>query len=178
MGNKYFTSERLEYRPYTMDDLEILHKQFNEQSRRRWFYFQEPDCLTIEFAINEIEKNAATWARDVDILKDQCGLAIVLKETNELIGYICVTKFHGPQDELDNVEIGYQITEAHQGKGYATEATKAATEWAIARLREAGAEPKVVGKVEHENWPSRKVLENAGYKFVCAEKYVSVYEKV
>lgn len=46
----------------------------------------------------------------------------------------------------------------------------------VSRLRECNAELKIIGKVEHENWASRRVLEKAGFTFSYAEKYLSVYE--
>jgi RimJ/RimL family protein N-acetyltransferase len=174
--NKYFKSERLLYRPFQLEDLQTYTKMCNEESRRRWFYFQEPDCLTTQFWVKEIENNIATWSRKVNLLKDDCGLAVVLKETGNLIGFVGISKFHGPEDELKDIEIGYHIGEAYQGNGYGTEAAKAAVEWGFARLRELEVEPKIVGKAEHENWPSRRVLEKAGFTFVHAEQYLSVYE--
>lgn len=74
-----------------------------------------------------------------------------------------------------DVEIGYFICEAHEGRGYATEAAITMTAWGLRHLRQIGAEPKIVGKAEHENWGSRRVLEKAGYAFVKKERYVSAY---
>ena len=175
MSNEFFESKRLLYRPYCMDDLQTVHAQFNEPSRRRWFYFQEPDCLTLEFAKKEIHKRMAVCSHRVNLLQDDFGLAIVRKETNELIGFIGLSKFHGPEEELEHVETGWQIAEAHQGKGYATEAARAAVQWGLKELKRLGAEPKIVAKIEHENWPSRRVAEKAGLTFAHAEQYVSVY---
>ena len=159
-----------------MDDLQAVHAQFNESSRRHWFYFQEPDCLTLEFAKKEIHKRMEVCSHEVNLLKDDFGLGIVLKDTGELIGFIGLSKFHGPDEELDNVEIGYQIGEAYQGNGYASEAAKAAVQWALAELKRLGTEVRIVATIEHENWPSRRVAEKAGFTFIRAEKYVSVYE--
>lgn len=168
---EYFKSERLIYRPYRRDDLHTLVKLRNEESRRRWFYFQEPDILTKETAMKHIEDNIALWSRNVNILKKEAGLAIVLKESSELIGFIGIGKCR-----CDDVEIGYEIGENYQNNGYATEATIAAMQWGVTCLRELNAELKIIGKVEHENWPSRRVLEKAGFTFSHAERYVSVYE--
>jgi len=76
---------------------------------------------------------------------------------------------------LDLVNIGYQISERYQGKGYATEAVKTAVCWGFERLGELGAEKKIIGDVEHENWASRKVLEKAGFALVETQEYLSVY---
>lgn len=177
VANQFFASERLQYRPFRMEELDAVHALFNDPSRRRWFYFQEPDCLTLAFAEKAILENIRVCSHKVNLLTDaDFGLAIAIKDTDELIGYIGITKFHGPEEELDAVELGYQIIEKHQGKGYATEATKAAVQWGLSELKRLGVEPRLVAKIEHENWPSRRVAEKAGLVFTHAEKYVSVYE--
>lgn len=171
MKNEYIKSERLTYRPYKMQDVHTLVKLRNENSRRRWFYFQEPDVLTEENAIKSIKDNMELWSRKVDILKEEAGFAIALKSTGELIGFLGLGKAR-----CEHVEIGYEIGEQYQNNGYATEAVKAAVEWGFSRLKEVGAELKIVCKAEHENWASRKVAEKAGFTFSHAEQYVSVYE--
>lgn len=179
-GQHYLESERLLYRPFQMEDLQTYVDMCREESRRRWFYFQEPHCLTTAFWAKEFEINLANWSKKVDLLHSGAGydMAVVLKETEDLIGNVGLTKFHGPADELEDIEIGYHIGEAYQGKGYGTEAAKAAVEWGFTELRKNGAELKIVGRAEHENWQSRRVLEKAGFTFVLAEQYVSVYEVV
>ena len=169
--NKCFDSQRLFYRPFQMDDAQTMYRYNNEESRRRWFYFQEPDCLTLNFCIKGIAENMELWSRKLNILEDHFDFAVVLKETGEYIGNVGISKA-----QREDAEIGYGICEAHQGNGYATEAVKAAVAWGFARLRELGAERKIVGKVEHENWSSRRVLEKAAFAFSHAEKYLSVYE--
>ena len=72
---------------------------------------------------------------------------------------------------------GFEIGKAHQGNGYATEAADAAAVWGLERLRTAGARPVITGKAEHENRASRRVLEKAGFLFVRAETYCSVYQR-
>jgi len=164
---EFFSSDRLLYRPYKIEDLYNLFKFRNEESRRRWFYFQEPDILTEKTAIKHIQENIELWSREVDILKEEAGFAIALKETDELIGFVGAGKCR-----CDDVEIG----EVFQNKGYATEAVKTIIEWCFNKLREQNAELKIVCKIEHENWPSRKVAEKAGFAFSHKEQYVTVYE--
>jgi RimJ/RimL family protein N-acetyltransferase len=41
--------------------------------------------------------------------------------------------FHGAPDEIGIVEIAYGVEEGSQGQGYATEATRACVDWALAR---------------------------------------------
>ena len=167
-------SERLIYRAYVPEDFNALHSLLNEEARHKWFYFQEPDCLTEEFAHRVIRENMAVWSRPVNILQDHCGFGIAIKETGELIGNVDLIKCRG-DEILDHVNIGYQIGEKYHEKGYATEAVKAAVRWGFDRLEELDAEKKIAGDVEHENWASRKVLEKAGFTFAEAKQYVSVY---
>lgn len=170
-GNECFESERLLYRPFQMGDAETMVRYNNESSRRKWFYFQEPDCLTLEFCIKEIEKNIALWTREINILEDHFDFAVVLKETGEYIGNVGISGA-GRED----ADIGYGICESYQGKGFATEATRAIVEWGFDKLKELGANQKIVAEIEHENWASRKVVEKAGFTFILAKQYVSVYE--
>jgi RimJ/RimL family protein N-acetyltransferase len=173
-NNEYLISERLICRPLRMEDLETYVRFRNEKSYRQWFYFQDPP--TLETAAKEIEVMIQKSNREVNLLKESFDSGVYLKETGELIGTISLNKFHGPEEELDYVEIGYGIGEAYQNNGYATEAAKAAVKWGLKRLRELCAEPRIEGNVEHENWPSRRVLEKVGFTFVRAEKYLSIYE--
>jgi len=174
MENEYFKSERLLYRPYMLDDLETVYRFFNEPARRKWFYFQEPDCLTREFALNQIKENMENWNKRVSVLNGG-GLAMVLKETGELIGSVSVGRSTRPDVHLDGLEMGYFVTEAHQGKGYATEGAKAALEWVINRCREIDSYPIIECHVEHEHLASRKVAEKVGFVFNRSYKYLTVY---
>ena len=176
MINCFFNSERLLYRPYQIEDLHDMVKLRNEKSMRKWFYFQEPYCLTEEFAVEHINNSISTWNKKINVLQDECDLAVVLKQTSELIGNVGVAYRNRPDVKLDGLEIGYNIGEAHQNKGYATEAAKAAVEWTFERLREINAKPIIEAYIEHENLPSRKVIEKAGFTLIRNEKYVSVYQ--
>ena len=174
---EFFLSDRLTYRPYEEKDIPKMVELRNEPSMRKWFYFQEPYCLTTEFAKEHVEKSVSTWNGKVNILKDECALAIVLKESNELIGNVGIAWRNRPEVNLNGLEIGYSIGEAHQGNGYATEAAKAAIKWAFDELKKIKMEPKIEAYIEHENIPSIRVAEKAGMKFIRKEKYVSVYGK-
>ena len=89
-------------------------------------------------------------------------LAIELKATGELLGDTGVSEVDGAPDEL---EIGYVITRAHAGKGYATEACRA-----IALFCTESFKAKVLwGRVVKGNAASARVLEKAGYTFLREE---------
>jgi len=171
--NTTLTSERLIYRPYNMDDIDTLVKLCNEKTYRRWFYFLPK--LNEKRAKVQIENNIEIWSRGIDITKDQFYFAIEEKNTGKLVGSVQVSRYHGKK-KLKDYEVGFDIGEAFQNKGYATEATKEILKWAFQMLSEIGATPKIVGKTEHKNFASRKVLEKAGFKFIKKTLFCHVYE--
>ncbi len=75
--------------------------------------------------------------------------------------------FHGGPDDEGVVEIGYGVEKDSQCQGYATEATRAAVEWAFAQ-------PTVrLVRATTPSWhvASRKVLERAGLRQVGAQEH-------
>jgi len=171
--NVILTSERLIYRPYSMGDIDTLVKLCNEKTYRRWFYFLPK--LNEKRAKEQIERNTEIWSRGIDITKDQFYFAIEEKDTGKLVGSVQVSKYHGKK-ELKDFEVGFDIGEAYQNKGYATEATKGILKWAFQMLSEVGAAPNIVGKTEHRNFASRRVLEKVGFKFKKKTLFCHVYE--
>ena len=79
---------------------------------------------------------------------------IVLNKAGETVGDLC---FKGLPDS-GRPEIGYGILPEWEGKGYATEALRAACSWT---LFQPGA-VSVKAKTEPENAASRRVLKKAG----------------
>ncbi|MPM62910.1 hypothetical protein SDC9_109788 [bioreactor metagenome] len=81
-----------------------------------------------EWLINMHIRSNTDFLKAIPNISDQwLNLGIILKETNEFIGW-CVT---GPCDELteSNREIGYAISKFHRNKGYATQAVKSLVEY-------------------------------------------------
>lgn len=89
--------------------------------------------------------------------------AVILKETNEFIGWSGI-KFI--TDEINNhqnfYEIGYRFIEKHWGKGYATEAGKAFIDHAFNKMKVEA----VYAYADEGNDNSRKILEKLGLQFV------------
>ncbi|WP_328561145.1 GNAT family N-acetyltransferase [Streptomyces coelicoflavus] len=73
--------------------------------------------------------------------------------------------FHGPPDEDGRVEIGYDLSEAARGNGYATEALRALSAWALARQDVTS----VFATTDPENTASQAVIVRAGFARVAAE---------
>lgn len=94
--------------------------------------------------------------------------AVVLKETNEFIGWSGI-KFI--TDEINNhknfYELGYRFIEKHWGKGYATEAGKAFINRAFNEMKV----DVLYAYADAGNENSRKILEKLGFRFVNSFVY-------
>ncbi|NEQ75838.1 MAG: GNAT family N-acetyltransferase [Okeania sp. SIO2C9] len=85
--------------------------------------------------------------------------AIILKETNKLIGYCGIAI-----EEINKVherEIGYRLAPEFWGKGLATEAASTTIQYAFKQLKFL----YILGIVERENIASVKVLEKLGMRY-------------
>jgi RimJ/RimL family protein N-acetyltransferase len=80
--------------------------------------------------------------------------------------------FHSVPDEAGRVEVGYDLVEAARGQGYATEALRALSAWALSRDEVR----TVVANVERDNTPSRGVLARAGFEAVAEDAEQVTYE--
>lgn len=143
-------TERLVIRPFSLDDVKTIFILSQEEGMRTWIpdqvYKDEMQTTDVlNFLMTQYEKENPKEAPVV--------FAIALKDSKEVIGHVGLSAFE------ENVEIGYAIGEKHGGKGYATEAVKAYTEWALKTLPV----KKIYGIVANENHGSGRVLEKAGY---------------
>lgn len=77
------------------------------------------------------------------------------RDSGQLVGDLC---FKGLQAD-GTVELGYGIRDDCQNRGYATEAVRAVSEWA---MRQPGVR-RVEAETEPWNLASQRVLEKAGY---------------
>ncbi|MFC8144285.1 GNAT family N-acetyltransferase [Streptomyces paradoxus] len=80
--------------------------------------------------------------------------------------------FHGVPDEAGRVEIGYDLVEGARGHGYATEALRTLSAWALDRDEAR----TVVAVVERGNLPSQNVLARAGFTQVAEDPEHLTYE--
>lgn len=83
-------------------------------------------------------------------------LGICLTKSSELIGHVGLSPLSG------QVEVGFAIEHRFQGRGFATEAIKAMSEWSMQRFGLA----HVLGIVATENTASCRVLERAGFALI------------
>jgi len=94
--------------------------------------------------------------------------AVVLKETNEFIGWSGIKYII---EEINNhknfYELGYRFIEKHWGKGYATEAGIAFVDYAFNKMKVEA----LYAYADAGNEGSRKILEKLGFHFVNSFEY-------
>lgn len=152
----FFETEHLLIRKLEPEDADRLFENHAEEKVKKWFPNESYADL------NEAKEAIAFFGDCVDKDRLPFVLAIELKETGELIGDTGVSEVDG---EPDAVEIGYQICNKYCGRGFATEALKAMTEFSFAKF---GAKVSY-GRVVHGNGASARVLGKAGYLFLKEE---------
>ena len=101
------------------------------------------------------EARAREWIEERD--REGAALLVVERSSRSPVGLLVLT-----EEELEGgpleVRLGYLLVEAAWGKGLATELVRGFTEW----CGEAGID-SIVGGVESDNAPSRRVLEKNGF---------------
>jgi RimJ/RimL family protein N-acetyltransferase len=145
-------TERLLLRPYADDDLEAVHDIERRDGTARYLY-NEPRSLDASRAL--LERRTAMTSIDDD--HDGLGLAVVLKESGNLIGHVTLERV---SREHRQGAIGYVLHPDHHGHGYATEAA--------ALMLQLGFEDlglhRIVGRLDARNAASAGVLERLGMR--------------
>lgn len=145
---------RLLLRKLTLQDGQALETVLGDPVAMEFY----PAALDRRGVEDWIARNLGRYERDGH------GLwAMLLKGSNELIGDCgCILQEVEGRNEI---EVGYHVRRDLWGKGYATEAARACTDYAFRRL---GA-TRVISMIRPENLRSRRVAEKNG--MVC-EKIV------
>jgi RimJ/RimL family protein N-acetyltransferase len=118
-------------------------------------------------------RDAATFLRKAyegGVHRPEFGVfTLVRREDGRAVGGM---GFHGVPDEEGRTEIGYDLAEGARGRGYATEALRALTEWALARddVR------TVFATIDRDNVASQAVVTRAGFKKVSENEEGLAYE--
>ncbi|WP_367322293.1 GNAT family N-acetyltransferase [Streptomyces sp. HUAS ZL42] len=106
----------------------------------------------------------AVKAYEAGVHRPEFGLFVLVRhDDGRAIGGI---GFHGAPDEDGRAEVGYDLVESARGHGYATEALRTLSQWALARddVR------TLLATIEHDNAPSQRVVARAGFTRATVEQ--------
>lgn len=139
---KHFETERLVIRQFTAEDYQDLYEYLSDEEAVKY----EPYEV---YTLDACKEEAACRS------KNGSFLAVILKETNKLIGNLYFQKRH-----FETWELGYVFNTKYQKKGYATEAIRGLLqhEFIENHVR------RVIALCNPENSNSWRLLERVGMK--------------
>jgi len=145
-------TERLAFRRFDGADLEPMHSY---QSREDYAQYAWRGPRTREECERTLAENSGLrpWGRD----GDSARFAVSPRGSRELVGEIVLTLTDAAAAQ---VEIGWVVHPDHAGRGIASEAARAAIEFAFAEL---GAH-RVIASLDALNVSSAKVCERIGMR--------------
>ena len=141
---------RLRLLPYTLDDLDDLHRLWTDPDVRRYLF--DNKVIAREQAASGIERSLACFQTH--------GFgewAVCLRGKDPLIGF-CGFRFTGDPPE---VELFYGLAPAHWGQGLTTEAARAILRYGFEEHKFSC----VVASADAPNVASLRVMEKVGMRF-------------
>ena len=155
------TTERLHLRAHRLDDFTALADMW-------------ADPRVTEFITGQPSTSQASWLRLLRYAGHWALLnfgywAIEDRATGTFVGELGFADFHREIDPpLDGVpELGWALSPAYFGRGYATEAARAATQWGDAYLAVA----RTACLIDPRNVASIRVAEKSGFKETARTSY-------
>jgi ribosomal-protein-alanine N-acetyltransferase len=148
-------SQTVALRYFVPEDAPKIFAMSQEPGMRAWIpdqvYESEASALAVLRYLIESYRDPGTPSLAPYVL------GVCLIDSGELIGHVGLSPLNG------QTEIGYAIADRYQGRGFASQAVRAMSEWALARFDL----PRILGIVATDNAASCKVLENAGYRLIA-----------
>ena len=149
-------TQRLTLRPFTLADIQPLHRILSEPDILGYFPPTDPPDVErvrkiIQHQIDHWEEHNLGW------------WAVVPKEGAELIGW------NGLQflTETGETEVAYLLSKPYWGQGYATEAARAAIKYGFETLNLG----QIIGLTHPENKASQNVLKKCGMGYTGRKEY-------
>lgn len=142
-------TERLRLRPFAEGDAEAIYALQSDAHVLR--YWDSPPWTDPEEATRFI-------ARSATMAQEDSGVRVVIEGRSEgdFLGWVA---FNSWNPEFRSASLGYCLTEAAWGHGYATEAAGALLGWAFETLDL----NRVQSEADTRNRPSARVLEKLGF---------------
>jgi RimJ/RimL family protein N-acetyltransferase len=148
-GDIMFETERLIIRKFNEKDLNKFKTLLDIPEVPGWQMQKNRAKDFLQWQISNYNK--------MDIINDIVCFGIFNKY-DKILGAIGA----GKHDDLGETEIFYNLLSEERGNGYATEAVKKITEWAIGNYDI----PYIIGTTGVENIKSQRILEKCGYKYI------------
>ena len=150
------TTPRLVLRPFNMNDRDLLFAIVQEPDVFR--YFPTTSAWPLEKVERYIYYQIAHWQRF-----KYGHWAMVLRETGQIIGWDGLEYL----PDTNETEVGYLLSRAFWGKGYATESTSAIVKFGMTKV----GLKEIIGLTHPENIASQRVLEKSGLSFTRSAYY-------
>ena len=151
MNTPILETQRLILRPFQTEDAVSVFECWES----------DPDVAKYMFwtSHNDIEKTREWIAFEIGQIEkdDWYRFALVLKDTNELIGTALIYY----EEEVECWEVGYNLGKKYWGKGYTTEAVAEVINFAKKQLKI----PQIVGRYAKENPASGRVMSKLGFQY-------------
>ena len=142
------TSDRLILNPLTKEDAQAMFAYRGLPEVYKYQGWQPESVADAEEFISKYNKmESGGWMQ----------LAIRLKENSKLIGDCGM---HFMDDQFKQIEIGFSLSPAFQGKGYATEAVACLLEYIFTKMKT----HRVYGSCDPDNLSSIKLMERIGMR--------------
>ena len=162
-GNYLFTSERLGFRKWSLDDLDAFYLLNSDEEVMEYF----PKTLTKEETkafIIRLQKHYDDFGHTY--------YATEIKETGEFIGFIGLAYQDFESEFTPNVDIGWRLKKTAWGKGFATEGAKKCLDIAFNQLHLT----KVISTCTLANKSSEKVMQKIGMQKISEFKHPKLEE--
>jgi [ribosomal protein S5]-alanine N-acetyltransferase len=148
-------TDRLLIRNFRNDDWQALQEMIMAYQASDVAKFEDPWPTS-----DEDMKNIALWFAGGDAYVAAC-----LKATGELVGFVAIERRDAPDQQLHN--LGYIFHPAHYGKGYATEACRAAMAYVIEVMDADG----FLTGTHPDNTASVRLLKRLGFSYAGNGEY-------
>ena len=159
-------TERLNFRPYRLDDLDRLSE-----------WFQDPDMMRYYGGLKNREETL-TWLEDITRIMSEKGYGywvLELAENGVPIGHCGIAE--QTVDDMVEPEVGYLLHRDYRHHGYATEAAAALYDHALTDL----GHDRIISIIDPGNTASIRVAERNGLQYerttVWRDRTVSIYAK-
>ncbi|MFI6008138.1 GNAT family N-acetyltransferase [Streptomyces sp. NPDC051243] len=110
-------------------------------------------------------------AYEAGVHRPEFGLFVLVRKEDDLA--VGGMGFHGAPDEEGRAEVGYDLVEGARGRGYASEALRALSEWSLAREDV----QLLCATIDPGNLPSQGVATRAGYVRATVEEEQTAREE-